>query len=248
MGVWLIWDPKLIAIDILEFGDQFIHARGRIGDGSCYFITAVYASPCATRRVLFWDVSKRLAVGLNAPWAVVGDFNSILSAEDKQGGAPFSRARNKSFIDTVDLCGRMDVPFLGPRFTWSRNNVAVRLDRALVNDLWLGNYPESSVVHLHKLKPALDGLSADLKIWNKKAFGNIFRRKLKLVEKLKQAELRVASLPSSSNLADESRIQAELELILWQEEAIWIQKSRSKWVVEGDKNTQFFHCSQEASG
>ncbi|CAN1130013.1 hypothetical protein LINPERHAP2_LOCUS5581 [Linum perenne] len=151
-GVWIIWDPKVVHLDILDFGDQFIHARGRVADGSSYFLTAVYASPRGTRRVLLWDALKEFASSMSAPWAVVEDFNSILSAEDKRGGAPFCRARNKSFFDTVELCGFVDIPFSGPRFTWSRNNVAVRLDRALVNGLWLGEYLESSVIHLHKLK------------------------------------------------------------------------------------------------
>ncbi|CAN1186890.1 hypothetical protein LINPERHAP2_LOCUS38390 [Linum perenne] len=68
------------------------------------------------------------------------------------GGAPFNRARNKSFIDTTIFCGLVDLPFFRPRFTWSRNNVYSRLDRALVNSAWLQSCPDSSVVDLHKLK------------------------------------------------------------------------------------------------
>ncbi|CAN1132499.1 hypothetical protein LINPERHAP2_LOCUS7065 [Linum perenne] len=41
---------------------------------------------------------KGLSGSMNDPWMVIGDFNSILSANDKRGGATFSRARNKSFI------------------------------------------------------------------------------------------------------------------------------------------------------
>ncbi|CAN1133105.1 hypothetical protein LINPERHAP2_LOCUS7458 [Linum perenne] len=83
---------------------------------------------------------------------ILSDFNSILFAEDKRGGAPFNRACNKSFIDTVDVCGLSDLRFNGPRFTWSRNNILVRLDRALVNDHWIDLFPESLVLHLHRLK------------------------------------------------------------------------------------------------
>ncbi|CAN1130143.1 hypothetical protein LINPERHAP2_LOCUS5660 [Linum perenne] len=199
-GVWIIWDPKVVHLDILDFGDQFIHARGRVADGSSYFLIAVYASPRGTRRVLLWDALKDFAASMSAPWAVVGDFNSILSAEDKRGGVPFSRARNKSFIDTVELCG-MELP------------------------------------------PALERLTTALKHWNKKFFGNIFKRKQRLVEKLKLAEDLVSSRPSEVNIAEEARVRANLELVLWQEEAIWVQKSRSKWIVEGDLNTHFFHLS-----
>ncbi|CAN1194403.1 hypothetical protein LINPERHAP2_LOCUS42560 [Linum perenne] len=77
------------------------------------------------------------------PWITIGDFNYILLAEDKRGGAPFNRARNESFIDTIDVCGLSDLRFEGPKYTWTRNGVLVRLDRALVNYRWLDLFPES---------------------------------------------------------------------------------------------------------
>ncbi|CAN1124799.1 Putative ribonuclease H protein At1g65750, partial [Linum perenne] len=291
-GVWVVWDPLVVTLTIRDSGDQFIHAEGSLLDGSKYFITAVYASPRPTRRVLLWDVLKQIAVGMTSPWAVVGDFNSILSAEDKQGGTPFSRTRNKSFIDTVELCGLMDLPISGPRFTWSRNGLSVRLDRALVNCFWWSSFPESSVRHLHRIKSDhrpivlcpfyqvsssnvkpfrfisawishasfnpvvsnswgagaeltqnLEVLTARLKKWNKDVFGNIFKRKKRLTDELRLAEDRSIAVPSEVNRAEEERIRAKLELVLWQEEAFWIQKSRSKWIVEGDRNTHFFHMS-----
>ncbi|CAN1122078.1 Putative ribonuclease H protein At1g65750 [Linum perenne] len=60
-GVWIVWDPLVITLTILDSGDQFIHAEGSLSDGSKYFITAVYASPRPTRRVLLWDMLKQIA-------------------------------------------------------------------------------------------------------------------------------------------------------------------------------------------
>ncbi|CAN1153432.1 hypothetical protein LINPERHAP2_LOCUS19405 [Linum perenne] len=162
-GIWLLWDPLIVTLDILEFGSQFIHAKGSLHDGSSFFLCVVYASPRATSRVLLWDALKRLSTNQcdswaiisdfnSNSWAVISDFNSILSTKDKVGGSPFERWRNKSFIDTVDLFRLSDLPLSGPRFTWSRNNILSRIDRALVNSAWVSLLPESSVIHLHKLK------------------------------------------------------------------------------------------------
>ncbi|CAN1140461.1 hypothetical protein LINPERHAP2_LOCUS11875 [Linum perenne] len=224
---------------------------------------------------------------MDAPWAVVGDFNSIMSAVDKRGGAGFIRARNKSFNYTVDICGLFDLTFQGPKFTWARNNVLVRLDRALVNDHWLSHFPELIILHLHKLKSdhrliilrshnqvyspnakpfcflsawlihaslkhvlyskwrsgpnlpsVLNDFSKDLCLWSKFVFGNIFRRKSRLTEDLKKAEIRSANLPSATNLAEEKRIRSKLEIVLWQEDAFRVQKSRSKWLTDEELLTR----------
>ncbi|CAN1129383.1 Putative ribonuclease H protein At1g65750 [Linum perenne] len=291
-GVWLCWDPLVVTFDIVEFDTQFIHAKGTNGDGSSFFITAVYASPRATSRVLLWDALKRLAVGLNDPWVVIGDFNSVLSSGDRVGGSPFNRARSKSFIETVDICGLLDIPFSGPKFTWSRNALQVRLDRALVNSAWIQSCPDSSVLHLTKIKSdhrpillcphvqvyspnskpfrflaawlshasfkhvlsnkwlagsdlphALLRLTDDLNLWNKTVFVNIFKRKKRLETKLKQAEAWTTANPSALNRHKENTIRTNLELVLWQEELLWVQKSRANWLVDGDRNTRFFHLA-----
>lgn len=39
----------------------------------------------------------------------------------------------------------------------------------------------------------------------------------------------------------ESRLSKELEVVLDQEESLWLQKSRSQWIKDGDRNTRFYH-------
>ncbi|CAN1156560.1 hypothetical protein LINPERHAP2_LOCUS21015 [Linum perenne] len=148
-------------------------------------------------------------------------------------------------------------------FTWSTNNVLVRLHRALVDTQWLNHFPESILLHLHKLKSdhrpiilrshnqlyspfskpfrflsawlthasfkhvlnnkwrigvdlpiALSELTVDLYYWNKFVFGNIFRRKKRLIAELEKVELRVANFPSEANLADERKVRSKLETVL----------------------------------
>ncbi|CAN1156362.1 hypothetical protein LINPERHAP2_LOCUS20906, partial [Linum perenne] len=215
-GIWLLWDPYVVTLNILEFGSQFIHAKGSSADGSSFYLTTVYVSPRATARVLLWDALKRLSINQSEPWAVIGDFNAIFSTDDKVGGSPFERQRSKSFIDTCDLC-RLS----GPRFTWSCNCSLSRIDKALVNDEWISRMPESSVLHLHKLKSDHRPI----------VLCPYFRLSLLILSLFVSFLLGCLIRP----------LTPLLEINGMQEEAIWIHKSRSNWVVEGDRNTKFFH-------
>lgn len=53
----------------------------------------------------------------------------------------------------------------------------------------------------------------------------------------------VASNPLASLLQLESRLQAELENVLDQEQELWALKSRINLIVQGECNASFFHPS-----
>ncbi|KAK8558699.1 hypothetical protein V6N12_041999 [Hibiscus sabdariffa] len=41
----------------------------------------------------------------------------------------------------------------------------------------------------------------------------------------------------------DKELRAELEQVLSHEESLWFQKSRSRWIESGDRNTRYFHAS-----
>lgn len=81
------------------------------------------------------------------------------------------------------------------------------------------------------------------KIWNCDVFGDIFARKRRLLNRLNgiQKQTNKEANPFVRRL--EAKLLLEYNETLIQEEILWFQKSRSRWLVYGDRNTRYFHTS-----
>lgn len=90
---------------------------------------------------------------------------------------------------------------------------------------------------------ALFALRQKLRKWNREVFGDIQQRKEKLGEKIKNIQDLLDVCQTDTLLQEECVLVKELEMVLEQEEVLWYQKSREKWIAHGDRNTSFFHTS-----
>lgn len=87
----------------------------------------------------------------------------------------------------------------------------------------------------------ISNTSHNLRVWNKEVFGNIFKRKHRIIKRLEGIN-RVLMEKSIERLFSLiNQLWQEYNSIVKYEEAYWFQHAKSKWINLGDLNTRFFH-------
>ena len=153
-GIWVLWNSAVVEVTQLAKTEQEIHVTVKVLDSNhTWILSSIYACPRLVERRLLWNNLSSIANLHHLPWLMVGDFNELLSCNDKQGGNPLNPRRVQLFKDCLDTCGMVDLGFHGPKFTWVNKRemghyIQERLDRAFANCDWRGLYPEASVHHL----------------------------------------------------------------------------------------------------
>lgn len=84
---------------------------------------------------------------------VGGDFNEILSNNEKNGGILRAKTLMEAFRDGLSDCDPMDLGFIGPIFTWFNqraepHTVWCSLDRFCGNSEWCNFAPWARIQHL----------------------------------------------------------------------------------------------------
>jgi exonuclease III len=104
--------------------------------GQTWWLTCVYGPQGNEDKISFLQELRDIRLANQGPWIIVGDFNLIYKAEDKNNNN-YNRAmmgRFRRLIDDLDL---KDIPLHGRKFTWSNHHT----NPTLVHSGGANNYP-----------------------------------------------------------------------------------------------------------
>lgn len=93
------------------------------------------------------------------------------------------------------------------------------------------------------LPNAISSLTGKILEWNNTVFGNIHKRKRDLTKRLNGIDKANPRGTNSFLNQLQETLWKDYEKILLQEELLWCQRARHRWLQFGDRNTKFFHAS-----
>ncbi|XP_060195386.1 uncharacterized protein LOC132624660 [Lycium barbarum] len=151
--IWCLWDDDFKCKVISDHNQQLTLEIQHSSHNEGFVVTIVYAKTSSRKRKRLWENLRTLNSHINKPWSIMGDFNNIIEAEEKQGGRQHRLSRSLEFVGCMDDCNMMDAGYSGDKFTWTnarrlRGRILMRLDRVMYNDHWSQKFPIVNTRHL----------------------------------------------------------------------------------------------------
>ncbi|KAK8644373.1 hypothetical protein V6N13_123682 [Hibiscus sabdariffa] len=140
-GILVIWELGRFDICESRIDRNFILMSGdwRIESWKCDMVV-IYA-PCEVNAQLdLWRRLGEMVSALTAPVCCGGDFNVVLSLEERRNCVGDKRGMD-GFVSFVEEMGFLNLPAAGKAFSWFGTGLkASRLDRFLVSPAWVEKF------------------------------------------------------------------------------------------------------------
>ncbi|XP_058722177.1 uncharacterized protein LOC131593630 [Vicia villosa] len=148
--IWIHWNEGMVDIRVMNSSSQHIHCGVYDTHGNFrYWLTAIYALNHLEGRMRLWDGIANIHRTQQGPWCVVGDYNNVLTTQDRMGGNLVTEAEYEDLHNMMNSTGLGDMDSCGDFFTWFnnqiRNPIYSRIDRLLANVEWFHLYSEATL-------------------------------------------------------------------------------------------------------
>lgn len=137
-GVLIAWKGVVCTALTTRIDSYSAFVLFRNGDGVTWWLTSIYGPQPDDQKILFLDELHILRQACAGPWLIVGVFNLIYRAADKNN-TNVDRAMMGRFLHLIKDAELQEIELLGRRFTWSNERMAptlVRLNRAFCTADW----------------------------------------------------------------------------------------------------------------
>ncbi|XP_074313908.1 uncharacterized protein LOC141649108 [Silene latifolia] len=150
-GLWVGW-KKDARMSVVELSPNFLILLIEKYNGLPWYLVLFYgASQFSLRFPILKNLEESLGK-LEYPYLIIGDFNQVEYACDKNCSNTSQIPGAYKFINWKVRNELLDIPFKGPQFTWCNNRqgnkrVYERLDKAFASKDWFTLFPDTGVKH-----------------------------------------------------------------------------------------------------
>ncbi|XP_070010498.1 uncharacterized protein [Nicotiana sylvestris] len=112
-----------------------------VQSGNTFRFGAIYGMHAIQDRKLLWEDMGKTIAGITDPYVLMGDYNTILTNEDRVQGTLVHEFKVKDFKEFIWRNGITELKTVGRKYTWTNNHVHNKIDRILVNAAWIKIWP-----------------------------------------------------------------------------------------------------------
>lgn len=147
--ILIIYNPNIFILTPILSRKQFIHSHlTHKPTSKSLYLTIVYAENYARSMLSLHNYLPNLAQNSH-PWIVSGDFNRLLSINDRIGGNAVSLNDISPLNSSINAVVLIHVPFAGAKFTWdnrsrSGRRIYSKIDHTFCNLTSFSSWPNLS--------------------------------------------------------------------------------------------------------
>ncbi|XP_020704822.1 uncharacterized protein LOC110115793 [Dendrobium catenatum] len=212
-GIITLWNKNIISFEVLDHSSQAIIGMLKSPLFGNWMVGTVYANKDYRIRRNLWEMIEKATIE-DIPSIIGGDFNCLLSNDDKRGGKRF----------------------LFSKETWNSYPAA----KSIVSNAWRkSDYGNDMEILQKKLKRSLRSLY----FWSRSKCKclNSLKEELKIeISNLQLEESSLGGLSDEKLKLLRSKVN-DFNITLKRLSTWWNQRAKVRWHEEGDVNSNFFH-------
>jgi len=115
-GLALLWKSEM-DVSIITSCQNYIDTKIKAA-GKTFFATFLYGEPDRSKRKAIWELLTVMGKNREDPWFIIGDFNDIIDASEKQGGPLRQEGTFTDIRSFMAECDLFDLRHSGNFLSW----------------------------------------------------------------------------------------------------------------------------------